>query len=89
MKKLFKISIDTVPNDPVDIRCGGPQYLGYDFYIEEGEFKGKTKKGILKSVKEWMKKEKLPCTNVYIREILPYKIWTKDMIKDCIKNTKE
>ena len=28
------ISVDCERNDPVDIRCGGPDYLGYDFKIE-------------------------------------------------------
>lgn len=27
-------SIDICSNDPVDIRCGGPQTLGFDFYLD-------------------------------------------------------
>jgi hypothetical protein len=81
-EKLYHISIDVKPNDPVDIRCGGPQYLGFDFYIQEGEFKGKTTNGILKSFKTWLRKEKLVFQNISIREIKPYKIWTKEMIKE-------
>lgn len=30
-----KISVNCVANDPVDIRCGGPNYLGFDFFVEE------------------------------------------------------
>lgn len=85
--KLYKISIDVKQNDPVDIRCGGPHYLGFDFFVNEGTFKGKTIKGITKSVKTWLHKEKLEFKSVSIREILPYQIWNKEMIKECFKNT--
>ena len=37
--KCKKISVDSVYNDPVDIRCGGPEYLGFDFYVKEEEVK--------------------------------------------------
>ena len=30
----YKASIDCQKNDPVDIKCGGPEYLGYDFFID-------------------------------------------------------
>ena len=36
-KKLIKcsrIGVDCVANDPVDIRCGGPEYLGFDFNVK-------------------------------------------------------
>ena len=39
-KKLIKcsrIGVDCVANDPVDIRCGGPEYLGFDFNVREEE----------------------------------------------------
>lgn len=32
--KVRKISIDVAENDTVDIRCGGPYYLGFDFTVE-------------------------------------------------------
>ena len=28
------ICIDCVSNDPVDIRCGGPEFLGFDFFVK-------------------------------------------------------
>ena len=39
MEKIMctKIGVDCVPNDPVDIRCGGPAYLGFDFYVKKEE----------------------------------------------------
>ena len=36
MGKLYNcthLSIDCVENDPVDIRCGGPGFLGFDFFV--------------------------------------------------------
>ena len=32
--KLSKITVDVVQNDPVDVRSGGPAYLGFDFVVE-------------------------------------------------------
>ena len=29
------IGVDCVINDPVDVKAGGPQYLGFDFYVKE------------------------------------------------------
>ena len=34
---LKKIVVDCERNDPVDIRCGGPDYLGFDFYVKDEE----------------------------------------------------
>lgn len=83
-EKLYHVSIDVKQNDPVDIRCGGPHYLGFDFYIQEGEFKGKTTKGITRSIELWLRKEKFSYVNIRVREIKPHKIWTKAMIKECL-----
>ena len=35
--KCSRISMDCVANDPVDVRCGGPEYLGFDFNVKEEE----------------------------------------------------
>ena len=41
--KCSRIGVNCVINDPVDVRCGGPQYLGFDFKLsgfknfEEGD----------------------------------------------------
>lgn len=31
--RCSRIKVDCVENDPVDIRCGGPNYLGFDFNV--------------------------------------------------------
>ena len=41
--RCSKISVDCVSNDPVDIRCGGPEFLGFDFYVREENTKEMTK----------------------------------------------
>lgn len=37
--RCSKISVDCVSNDPVDIRCGGPEFLGFDFLCKRREYK--------------------------------------------------
>lgn len=37
--KCSQISVNCLANDPVDIRCGGPDYLGFDFYVEDSKAK--------------------------------------------------
>lgn len=38
MKNLVRcsqISVDCMANDPMDIRLGGPEYLGFDFLLKK------------------------------------------------------
>lgn len=35
MIRCDKIGVDCVINDPVDVRIGGPEYLGFDFFVPE------------------------------------------------------
>ncbi len=39
MKKITcsKISVDCIKNDPVDVKAGGAEILGYDFFVEEND----------------------------------------------------
>lgn len=72
-------------NDSVDIRCGGPATLGYDFYVDPKEAKK-----LVKHVKAMLEKYERPCENidVYPRSDLmkPKEIWTANRITRCIKN---
>ena len=39
-KKFVKaqtIGVNCTENDPVDVRCGGPEYLGFDFHVKSEE----------------------------------------------------
>lgn len=69
-------------NDPVDIRCGGPHVLGFDFYVNDNE---------VDEIKSFVK-QKLHDYGTPLLDILVTNapdnvtVWTKDMIDKCIKN---
>lgn len=81
--KGAKISVDCVPNDPVDIRCGGPEYLGFDFFVREEETE------ILKEfISITLNNFEIPITNIYVSNFLdlsPNEVWNKERIVECIK----
>ncbi len=33
------VKVDCIPNDPVDIKFGGPKYLGVDVYVKKSDVK--------------------------------------------------
>ena len=35
--KVRKITIDCEQNDSVDIKCGGPVFIGFDFFVDADE----------------------------------------------------
>lgn len=82
--KCRKISVDSVYNDPVDIRCGGPEYLGFDFFVKEEEVKEMTT-----FIAESLNKYGVPLKDMYIVGstclLSEDKVWTKERIDECIK----
>ena len=51
------INIDCTINDPVDVRCGGPEYLGFDFNVRKEDSKEiDTKKKNIRSTFKYLKK---------------------------------
>ena len=85
--KCTKICVNCVPNDPVDIRCGGPNYLGFYFFVREEETE-QMKKFIIVSLKEL----EVPLENIYDNGIvnLPKeKVWDKKRILTCIQGDAE
>ena len=81
--KCTKICVNCVPNDPVDIRCGGPNYLGFDFFakLEETE---QMKKFIVVSLKELG----IPLVSISENRIVNIskdKVWDKNKILTCIQ----
>ena len=56
--KCNVIAVDTEKNDPVDIRCGGPTYLGYDYFVKSEE---------TESLKSFIKKTFASMHKEYIR----------------------
>ena len=77
-----KISVDCVTNDPVDIKAGGPEYLGFDFFVkeEDANYTMELINNVLNSLQ-------IPVTNIYISEFIklnPQDIWTCTRIVECI-----
>lgn len=79
---MKKIVVDCERNDPVDIRCGGPNYLGFDFYVKDEEVK-ELKDVILRE----LSKNKIPCLSIYVEdeERQNVKVWDEEQIIECIK----
>ena len=79
---MKKIIVDCEANDPIDIKIGGPNYLGFDFFVED-----KDAKNMKKFILSELTKNKLPCIGIHITdEPRPnVKAWDKKMISKCIK----
>lgn len=88
--KVRKIEIDVANNDPVDIRCGGPLTLGFNFVVSSGVkqdwvnfFKklGKEQEG-RKGYEFW----KCSISSPIIPRNRKWKIWTKKQIEEEVTN---
>lgn len=82
----YKVSIDCQENDPVDIKCGGPEYLGYDFFID-----CESAKEIIDYIKETCNELNVPILDLYLDQEKFYekdedKVWTKEKIYKCIES---
>lgn len=83
--KTIKYEVNCKPNDSVDIKCGGPVSLGFDFYVD----KEKPVEEIVAFIKKELKKNNLPLMSIITREYrFVSKLWTKKDIVKCIKNDK-
>ena len=82
--KVRVLSIDCEKNDAVDIRCGGPAYLGFDFYVKGEEDKEKLRVFLEKT----LKKHNRPNLGMNISPPTTMdkrKLWSRKMIDDCIQ----
>lgn len=79
---LKKIVVDCERNDPVDIRIGGPQYLGFDFFVKDEDVDT-----LREVILAELHKNKIPCISISIEEETRSnaKIWDKEKIIECIK----
>ena len=76
--RCSQISVDCVANDPVDIRCGGPEYLGFDFNVRVEQTE-EMKKFIAVTLEIF----EIPLTNLYISgtiDLSEKDVWTKERI---------
>lgn len=87
MEKLFNcthFSVDCVENDPVDIRCGGPGFLGFDFYVlteQVDEMETFTRETLKELEVPLMGFQRLETV-----ELPKEKVWTKRRIAEEINN---
>lgn len=85
--KCSQISVDCVANDPVDIRCGGPEYLGFDFNVREEQTE--EMKGF---IQETLESFQIPLTSICVIgtiDLEEKKVWTKERIVDAISDDAE
>jgi len=82
--KCSQIKVDCVHNDPVDIKAGGPAYLGFDLFIKSEEAQE-----MVNFITITLQEYKIPFVNIEIDPIslclTPDRVWTKEKIKKCIK----
>jgi len=84
--KAIHIGVDCAENDQQDIKCGGPQYLGYDFYISMEDNMSYIESQIKNSLKE-NSKPLVSISHDVIEDFNVNDLWTLAKIEDCIKNT--
>ena len=72
------ISVDVCDNDPVDVKAGGPEYLGFDFYVNPSQ-----SEKITKLIETTMKSLNIPIMNIRVlgeKTIDDKNLWTEDRI---------
>lgn len=80
--RCAQICVDCVANDPVDIRCGGPEYLGFDFFVREEQAE-EMKDFVLATLQNFM----VPLKEIYISGSLPLDeehVWDEKRIFEVI-----
>lgn len=77
---MRKIIVDCERNDPVDIRCGGPVTLGFDFFVNDEEADD-----MISFIKKELNKNKLPLMAINHYQCQDTTPWTKEMIRNCIR----
>jgi len=86
MKNLIncsKISVDCAYNDPVDVRCGGPECLGFDFFVKNTETDE-----MIKFIIQTLKETNVPLMSIGVTQknlfLTEKEIWTKTRITESI-----
>jgi hypothetical protein len=82
--KCKKIAVDCIKNDPVDVRAGGADILGYDFFVDEKETDV-----LVDVIKTTIEELRLPLMGINVLENESYslseeKVWRKERIIECI-----
>ena len=77
---MKKIVVDCERNDLEDIRCGGPQYLGFDFFIKDEEAEE-----LKQVVMQELRNNEIPYISISIENVPKIETWGKEEIIKCIK----
>jgi len=68
-------------NDIVDIKCGGPAFLGFDFNVDPEK-----KNEMIKFIQKCLKDNNIPCISTHASGMaIVNKVWSKERIKKCIE----
>ena len=81
--KCKQIGVDCVRNDPVDINKGGPEYLGFDFFVRNEE-----NSELKKFIAITLNNLEIPYISIYSNDAIVLtesELWTKEKIKNTIK----
>jgi len=79
------IDVSCEHNDSTDIKCGGPYILGYEFYVSPDE----NIEEVETKIKGFIKKYNRPFIGInhYVKKNFNVeRLWTIDIIEECIKN---
>lgn len=85
--KASKISVDVCRNDPVDIKAGGTEWLGFDFFVDE-----KSSNDMIKFIKVSLEHLSIPLASIGVVETLMMakdKTWGKERILEVINREAE
>lgn len=84
--EAFAIDVSCERNDPVDIRCGGPAILGYDFFVSTDENIEEIEKFLEECVKNY-KRGFMGISHRKVEDFPVKRLWTKERMEACIKNS--
>lgn len=79
-----KISVDVCRNDPVDIRAGGPEWLGFDFFVDK-----ELSDEMIKFIKVSLEHLGLPVASIGVvdSQVMSKKdIWDRTRILEALNN---
>ena len=81
--KCVKIAVDCIKNDPVDVRAGGAEILGFDFFVDEKE-----KEQLVGVIQNTIKELSLPLMGINVLDEVysldENDVWRKERIIECI-----
>lgn len=85
--RVSKIGVDICRNDPVDVRAGGPEWLGFDFYVDE-----KSSDEMIKFIKVSLKHLNIPLVSIGVIDTLVMSsgdVWNKERILESLNREAE